>query len=222
MAGASILPRRVEAVTGGETCDPRRWVVRWLGAVAASALMSGAACGDDDEPATTTSTTGTSTTSTTTQRQPALTRSCTHQEREVRIVVRYPEGWHTNSDAGVVPCSAFDPEPFQLRPGTEFPPELAVVLRVEPIDYGRASAGQAEDERRMMIDGRGAVRQEVVATGTGLEPAGQRSVRYVVDGGAGRSVIATTSDVEGNDFPLSTGVLDAMVTALDIEPRNGP
>jgi len=212
-------------VTGGETGDPRRWVVRWLVALAAWALMSWAACGDDDETATTSTAGGTSTPSTTRGDRPALTLSCTHQEREVRVVVRYPEGWHTNSDAGVVPCSAFDPEPFQLRPGTEFPPELAVVLRVEPIDFGRASAvagTRVEDESRMTIDGRSAVRQEVIATGIGLAPAGQRSVRYVVDAGAGRSVVATTSDVEGNDFSVSTSVLDAMVTTFDIDPRNEP
>lgn len=223
MAGASILPRRVEAVTGGETGDVLRSVIRWLVAVAVWALLTGAACGGDDETAATTSTTeSTSTTSTTTaEDRPALMQSCTHEEREVRIVVHYPEGWHTNGDAGVVPCSAFDPDPFELRPGTEFSPELAIVLRVEPVDFERASAaGRVEEESTMTVDGRGAVRQEAVATGMGLEPAGQRSLRYVIDGGAGRSVIVTTSAVEGNDFSVSTSVLDAMVAAFDIDPRN--
>lgn len=200
--------------------------MRYLAAVIlAAAVMVGCGGGDDEAaPTTTTTTTTTSTTSTTSADQrPSLAQSCTHQDRDVRILVRYPQNWHVNDGGEVLACTAFDPDPIELRAGTEFPPDLAVVVRVEPVGFDRASGGagtRVEGERRMTIDGRQAVRQEVVATGAGLEPAGRRSVRYVVDGGQDRSAIATTFDVEGNDFTRSVEVLDAMVAAWDVHPRN--
>lgn len=139
----------------------------------------------------------------------------------MRIAVRYPDGWHVNEQGGQ-PCSAFDPDPFELPTRTEFPRTLAVVLRVEPLELDAAATAaglRVEAERSMTVDGRGAVRQEVVTTGEGLAPAGVRSTRYVVDGGTERSILATTFDVEGNDFERSVDVLDAMVMALEIEPR---
>lgn len=186
--------------------------------------------GEVDPPTTTTSSTSTSTTvptttapgeTTTTKAGAELGQSCVHEEREVTIVVRYPAGWHSNGE-GATPCSAFDPEPFQLRRGTEYPPDLAVVVRVEPVTFERASrpdAEQVDDERRTQVDGRDAVRLQVVSSGEGLRPAGERSIRWVVDGGAGRSIIAHTSDVEGNDFEESQRVLDEMVAVFDIQPR---
>ncbi len=150
-----------------------------------------------------------------------LTQSCLHRERGVTVTVRYPEGWHAN-DPSVQPCSAFDPEPFSVDPGTEFPRHLAVVLLVEPRGFDDASAPtglRVERERRLTIDRQAAVRQEVVTTGEGLGPAGQEATRYVIDGGPNRSIIASTYNVEGNDYARSVEVLDAMADALAIEPR---
>ena len=201
--------------------------LRHLAAFALAVILMAAACGDDyDEAATTTTTTTTTTTATTTPTvddgDVALTQSCTHEDRDVRIVVRYPEGWYAADGQGVQSCTAFAPEPIELRPGTEFPRDLGVVLRVEPVAFARAATGAGrsmEDERRLMIHGRRAVRQEAVTTGEGLGPAGLRLVRYVVDGGTDRSIIATTHDVEGNDF--SRSIEFAMAAAFDIDPRNG-
>lgn len=193
--------------------------------------LSLAACsGDGDDamaPATTTTTTTTPTTTasatdattTTTEAGPRLGQSCTHEERGVTIEVRYPDGWHSDDGDAAVACSAFDPDPFQLRRGTEYPPDLAVVVSVEPLPFERASqasSDRVEDAQRAEVAGRQAVRLEVVSTGEGLRPAGERSVRWVIDGGAERSIIAQTSDVEGNDFPHSRRVLDAMVRAFTI------
>ncbi|HWC12818.1 MAG TPA: hypothetical protein VG455_16540 [Acidimicrobiales bacterium] len=201
-------------------------------ALAAAVILAG--CGDDDDEATPATSTSTSTTaaattstssitSTTTAGEGVeLTQLCTHDERGVRITVRYPQGWHVN-DRAVQPCSAFDPDPFELRAGIEFPRTLAVVLRVEPISFGAAatvSGLRVEAERRLTVDGRQAARQEVVSTGEGLGPAGVRSTRYVIDGGAERSILVTTYDVEGNDFERSVDALDAMTAALGIEPRS--
>ncbi len=155
------------------------------------------ACGDDDEITSTSTTSSTSSTSTTMSSTsttalddgPRLAQSCTHEERDVRIVVSYPENWYVNGE-GASPCSAFDPQPVNLRQGTEFPLDLAVVVRLEGASLG------------------GPITSE-----------GQRSVRYVIDAGDQRSIIAITWDVEGNDFEMSKKVLDRMVNAFDIEPR---
>ena len=208
---------------------------RRLGPVAVAAALTVAACGEDDDQAAPTTTTSTSTTAATTTSSSSsttstttandgleLTQSCIHDERGVRVTVRYPEGWHVN-DEKAQPCSAFDPDPFELQPGSEFPRTLAVVLRVEPLEFDSATTvtGVLVEERRLSVDGRAAARQEIVTTGEGLAPAGLMSVRYVVDGGVERSAVATTFDVEGNDFERGVEVLDAMMAALEIEPRNG-
>ncbi len=208
--------------------------IRRLAPAVLVAAVGTAGCGgDDDEAAPATSTSTSTTAATTTLSRPTtstttggegveLTQSCSHDERGVRVLVRYPDGWHVN-DEPVQPCSAFDPEPFELQVGSEFPRTLAVVLRVEPVGFDAAAAAtgsRVEAERRFDVDGRQAARQEVVTTGEGLDPAGVRSTRYVIDGGAGRSILATTYDVEGNDFERSVEVLDAMTAAMEIEPRN--
>lgn len=212
--------------------------VRRAVAIGLTAALATAACGGDDDDAATTTTTSISTTSTTAVPRTSsssttstttgdqgsrLTQSCTLQDRDVRIVVGYPEAWHVNTGEPAPRCTAFDPDPIDLRRGTELPRDLAVVLRVEPIAFARASTAdgvRVERESRTTIDGRTAVRQEVVTTGEGLGPPGQRSLRYIIDAGADRSIIISTWDVEGNDFADDSEVLDAMATALDIEPRN--
>ena len=138
--------------------------------------------------------------------------------------MRYPEGWHVNGPS-IQPCTAFDPEPFSLQPGTELPRDLAVLLLVEPIGFDQAAnpTGLRVDEQRSMnIDGRRAVRQVVTTTGEGLGPAGQQATRYVVDGGTDRSILATTWNVAGNNYGESVRILDAMAEAFDIDPaRDG-
>lgn len=206
---------------------PRILLLLLVGAL----VVAGCDRGEVDPETTTTSSSDVSTTvspttapgeTTTTQAGPNLGQSCIHEEREVTIAVRYPDGWHSDRGDAATPCSAFDPEPFQLQRGTEYPPDLAVVVRVEPVSFERASrrgAAKVEDERRTQIDGRQAVRLQVVSTGEGLRPEGERSIQWVVDGGDERSILAHTSEVEGNDFEESQRVLDDMVAAFDIQPR---
>lgn len=205
-------------------------------ALAASLLASTLlACGGDDEVASPTSTSSTTTTTTsttsttispsTTTTDPGLrlTQSCTHEERGVRVVVPYPEGWHVNGGEATA-CSAFDPEPISLRAGTEFPLDLAVVVRVEPVEPARATGSSGlriEDQRQLQVDGRQAVRLVARSTDGPIAPEGARSVRYVVDAGPERSIIATTWDVEGNDFEMAVAALDRMAEGFDIEPRPG-
>ena len=209
---------------------------RRLAVVTVTAALTITGCGGDEDEATTTTlgpttstsaeptTSSSSGTSTTTGEQGSrLSQSCVLRDRDVRIGVRYPRGWRVNSGQTVPECTAFDPDPIELRVGTELPRELAVVVRVEPVGFERASTAEGvrvEMERRLTVDGRRAVRQEVVTTGQGLGPAGQRSLRYIIDGGTDRSIIASTWNVEGNNFSASTEILDAMATSFDIEPRN--
>lgn len=216
-----------------------RRLPRWTSAVVAVVMATGlTSCGGDDDdragtttttsttsstatstPADRTTTTGAETTTTDRGAGIALDASCTHEERGVTVVIRYPQDWHTNEGDATVPCSAFDPEPVRLERATEFPPDLGAVVRVEPVAFDRASrpsTDRIEGERREEVDGRQAVRLEVVSTGEGLRPAGERSVRWVIEAGPDRSIIAHTSDVEGNDFEASTQVLDAMVRSFSI------
>lgn len=199
-------------------------------ALACTLALAVAGCGggDDDGAAPGTSTTSSTTTTvatttgepTTTTSAVRLSQTCEHEERGVTVVVRYPEGWSVNDNPDTA-CSAFDPEPFELERGTEYPADLAVILRVEPVSVERASdprTERIEDRREARIDGRRAVRLDVVSTGEALRPAGQRTIRWVIDAGDDRAVLAHTSDVEGNDFERSTEVLDEMVQALEITP----
>ncbi len=183
--------------------------------VGLAAMVTLTACGGD-QAATTPSTLTTTTTGNT---RIELERSCVHEERAVRIKVRYPQRWYVN-DEEVQPCSAFDAEPFDLRPGTEFPRDVAVLLYVEPLGFNQLTSQTGERvsaAHGMTIDGRRALRQ-VVNPGADLQSPGPAATRYVVDVGADRSVIATTFHVEGNDFQQSVEVLDAMVKVFQIEP----
>lgn len=210
-------------------CLPRR-VRRPVSTLTLAAGLFVAACNGDGnqvgDPTTTTTTTPETTTTreggtTTPTATPGFGQSCTHEERGVTIVVRYPDEWHVNEGDGFA-CSAFDPDPVQLRPATEYPADLAVVVRVEPVSFERASQPDAvviEDEHRTEVDGRRAVRLEVISTGEGLRPSGERSVRWLVDAGPERSIVAHTSQVEGNDFETSKRVLDEMVRAFGVQPR---
>ena len=124
----------------------------------------------------------------------ALSQRCTN-ERD-GFTVSYPAGWHTNSGEVMPACSAFDPEPVQVPPQSEMPFEIAIVIDVEEVAF-EETATDSQFERvlsseRLIIGGRPALRAEVEATGEGLADRGMRTLRYVLDLGNGRSLIATT------------------------------
>lgn len=176
-------------------------------------------CGRDGDDGTAA---GDRSTSTTTTLAVELGQSCTHEDRGVEVSIDYPDGWFVNDGDAATVCSAFDPEPVNLARGTEYPPDLAVVVRIEPVSFDDTGAGSGvtvEDRRTAEVDRRTAARLEVVATGDGLRPAGERSIRWMIDAGEERTIIATTSDVEGNDFTRSVRVLDEMVRTLTVMPR---
>lgn len=160
---------------------------------------------------------------------PALGASCTNSE--LGVTVAYPEEWRTN-DGDVLPsCSLFDPDPIDLEPATEIPPDLAVTLQGSDRQFAtHADAtdepGTREIERReTTVDGRDAVAMLLEATEDAplLEP-GTRLYRWVIDLGVDEMTVVSTLLVVTYDqgepaFDEKRRVLDAMVRSLDLDAK---
>lgn len=135
--------------------------------------------------------------------------------------VAYPPGWHTNTANHLDQCQVFDPEPIDLPDQPrDLPLDLGVAIRLEPTAFDDLTAGDvgaditAEEDRE--VAGLPAVRQEMVATGDGLHPAGTAFTRYAVDHG-GQTLVATSYDVGEPDYERKVEVLDQMMQALQID-----
>jgi hypothetical protein len=121
---------------------------------------------------------------------PAGWSRCTNAERRfASYSIGYPGGWYTTHLNAEQACEYFDPEPFEILEGTEFPPTaLFVTVTLEPSD---TYVDQLTDPmffdtvRRedMRVDGRAAVLVETIATGEGEDEPGERRYGYVVDVG---------------------------------------
>lgn len=188
---------------------------QWTALILALTIAALGACGGDaDENAireTTTSTTGGAR---------DLAESCTKSENGFTVTVRYPRGWHTNENGGLPACSAFDPRPVVIPDDSEVPLELAITLGVEKAPLQRVeepTAATVESTTNLTVAGRPALRQQLVSTGEGLIDRGVRFVRYLV-GLDGSTLVATTYQVQGNDFDRNVEAMDAMANALEIEP----
>jgi hypothetical protein len=134
--------------------------------------------------------------------------------------VSYPAGWHTNSGAVVPLCTAFDPEPIEIPPHSEMPFDISVVIDVEDVGVDVLTQSSRFERilssERLTVDRRDAWRVEAEATGEGLPSAGFRSLRFVVDLGDGRTLIATTHDTDSGDYQRDQEVLRRMVQSLDL------
>jgi hypothetical protein len=118
---------------------------------------------------------------------PAGWSRCTNAERRFRrYSIGYPGGWYTSHLTPEQACEYFDPEPFEILEGTEFPPTaLFVTMALEPFDvYVEQLTDpiffdtiRREDTN---VDGLDAVLIETVATGEGENEAGERRYGYVV------------------------------------------
>jgi hypothetical protein len=144
--------------------------------------------------------------------------SCTNERAGYEI--RYPEDWHTATLDGEFECSFFDPEPFEIIEGSEFP--LTALQAFPAGEEGRTFDQLVEEyadplfERELSRDdatvaGFPAVRLETEATGQGLFDKGTRTVAYVID----RDVAAFV--VRAQAFPgveLAEDVLEQAVETI--------
>lgn len=147
-----------------------------------------------------------------------LSQRCTHSGQG--FSVSYPAGWTTNGGEVVPACTAFDPDPFEIPRNSEMPFDIAVVIDVEDAPYETITESSRWErivsDEPVTVDGRNARRVEAESTGEGLGPAGMRSLRYVVDLGNGRSLVATTHDVAGTDYQRNREILDRMMASIDL------
>jgi hypothetical protein len=123
-----------------------------------------------------------------TGKQVRLWTSCTNERSGYEI--RYPKEWHTATLDGEFECSFFDPEPFEIIEGSEFP--LTALQAFPAGEEGRTFdqvVGEYVDpmfERELArsdatVAGFSAVRLETEATGRGLFDEGTRTLAYIVD-----------------------------------------
>ena len=145
-----------------------------------------------------------------------LTQRCTNPQSGVSV--SYPEGWFTNDDV-MPPCSVFDPRPVELPRDSEIPFDISVTLSVQEHPF-ESDVRSTQWERILSrqettIGGRRALRIEAEATGEGLADRGMRSLRYVIDLGNGRTLIASTHDA-GGDYEGKKEIVAQMVQTISV------
>ncbi len=145
-----------------------------------------------------------------------LTQTCINQQ--VGYQVNYPQDWQTNSGKVMNFCQVFDPNSAKVPERTESISK-AIYLRVEentPFDLvSQENLGEEHlSKETLTIDSYQAVAVESESTGRAMLPKGQRTYSYIVDLG-NRTLIATTYDVPGNDYPKNKQILDDMLKTLE-------
>lgn len=140
------------------------------------------------------------------------------------FAIRYPQGWRTNLDPETITCRAFDPQPIDADPGTEFDLGTAVVASSNPTvtldEIARQDALPAIEVRareRTEVAGHDAVLLEAVGTGAGMVPDGVELRSYHVDLD-GRTVSLSTYGVGTPDLETTGRVLDAMAETIEPIP----
>jgi hypothetical protein len=145
----------------------------------------------------------------------AAVRECTNEPDA--YTVEYPQDWEINAGDTEPPCSYFDPDPIDLPEAQEAPLDIAVSIRREPANLDRVSGEdptiEVLERETTEVDGRDAIHRLTESTGGGLRPEGIRAYQYLVDL-AGETLIASTYDVDGEDFDANREVLDAMMESL--------
>jgi hypothetical protein len=136
---------------------------------------------------------------------------CTNSRRGYTI--GYPSGWYTTHLRPLQACEYFDPAPFEIAPGTEFPPTaLFAALTDEPVE---TYVDQLTDpmffetirREETTVGDRPAVLIETSATGQGESEPGERTYGYVVDVGcigdvcrkAGRAFVVLATGLPGDE-----------------------
>jgi hypothetical protein len=136
---------------------------------------------------------------------------CTNSRRGYRI--GYPSGWYTTHLRPAQACEYFDPAPFEIVPGTEFPPtaffaaltdesvETYVDRLTDPMFFETIRRDETTVHKRP------AVIVETSATGQGESEAGERIYGYVVEVGcigdvcrkAGRAFVVLAIGLPGDE-----------------------
>jgi hypothetical protein len=117
--------------------------------------------------------------------------------------VGYPSDWSTATLAGQYSCQLFDPEPFTIVSGAEFPlvalayaqtDQTVAAYRAQVTDPGAYTVVRNED---VTILDRPGVRWETVSLGMGLEEPGSRRYGYIIDSGGGIAFVVWTDAEPG-------------------------
>ena len=140
------------------------------------------------------------------------------------LQVSYPADW-TARDRPDGGCAYFDPQPFDVEPGTEAP-AVAIRLDVESVAYDRVLSGYLDGEvsgyldgevisqRETTVAGYDAIRVEDRDTGGPMAAKGHR-VTYVADLGDQQTLVLTTNETDAGNFEQAQGVLDEMAERLE-------
>ncbi|MGY1712047.1 hypothetical protein ACI8AC_21320 [Geodermatophilus sp. SYSU D00758] len=133
------------------------------------------------------------------------------------FAVDHPAAWTVNAGEVVPACSRFSPGDLDLEPGTDVR-QAAVAISVQQVPFARATEERPGEQARrtLTVDGRDAVRIEREVQ-EGLYPVGTPMTSYLVDLGAGRTLVADTVGLPGAEYERNVGVLDAMVGTLDLD-----
>ena len=149
----------------------------------------------------------------------ALSQRC---DSPAGFSVAYPESWSVNPGVTVPACTRFAPEPFSVPPNTDARVG-AVTASVEQAPFDQVAApgpGRELSRTETMVDGRPAVRVELVSLGQGLWAEGVRATSYVIDLGGGeaapRTLVVNTVGLPQFDYPRNVRVLDRMVETLRV------
>ncbi|HYO78351.1 MAG TPA: hypothetical protein VE010_17970, partial [Thermoanaerobaculia bacterium] len=146
-----------------------------------------------------------------------LSQRCTNAQHG--FTISYPDGWHTNDGSVIPACSAFDPQPVDIPRNSEIPFGIAAMVNVQQTsvqDLTRTSQWERVlSSSETTVDGKKATRVEIEATGEGLAERGMRTVRYVVDLGGGRALVASTN-ATGESYKSNQEMLARMVESIDL------
>lgn len=145
----------------------------------------------------------------------SLTHRC--KNMHAGFSVSYPAGWKVNDGSVLPACSVFDPDRIELPRESEIPFDLSVVISAQEQPFDPAPQSSLFERvlsvQSLKVAGRDATRVEVEATGEGLADRGMRSLRYVVDFGRGRTLVATTNDA-GDTYEQDKEALARMMQSL--------
>jgi hypothetical protein len=152
------------------------------------------------------------------------TAACTIPDRGVEVV--YPAEWSTLAEPPDAACRVFDPEPI-VAPGDPADATVAVVVLANPdIDYQAALAAatdpatwDVETQEATQVSGLPATRIEAVtSTPVGERyPEGYRRYLYLVDRGAGGTLVFDTRGTAGETYDTYRAVVDLMAASSTVE-----